>query len=338
MLFILYLTNININLDTVVMYYYMTNIKKNGLSDINVIDAHKRGRKPRGGKIIVTETNKADKYNQVTNIILHLKCTLLDLETYNNDFIKNPLKYDPEIPETFTSYDTNNYSIYEGNNDLQNINDIKDIKSEIFHKVENNNDKTTESDEINKKLKLLKINLYKDVCDKKSSCFWCTYDFDNEPFYIPKCEMDNDIYGYGSFCRPECAVAFLMKENIDDSTKFERYHILNKTYSCIYDHKKNIKPAPNPYYLLDKFYGTLTINEYRDLPKLSKSFSIIEKPMTRLLPELHEDNENYIENIFTKKFDTDDKQVGMYKVKRQVAKKNENSKTNILVKEHFGLS
>ena len=34
--------------------------------------------------------------------------------------------------------------------------------------------------------------------------------------YIPKYDMDQEIFGYGSFCRPECAAAYLMKENIDD--------------------------------------------------------------------------------------------------------------------------
>jgi hypothetical protein len=51
----------------------------------------------------------------------------------------------------------------------------------------------------------------------------------------------------------QSVVAYLMKESIDDSVKFERYHLLNQTYSKIYNYTRNIKPAPNPYYLLDKF-------------------------------------------------------------------------------------
>ena len=82
-----------------------------------------------------------------------------------------------------------------------------------------------------------------------------------------------------------------MKENIDDLTKFERYHLLNKTYSKVYDYEKNIKPAPDPYYLLDKFYGNLSIQEYRKLLSTEHMLMIIEKPMTRILPELHEDND-----------------------------------------------
>ena len=55
---------------------------------------------------------------------------------------------------------------------------------------------------------------------KNAACFWCTYEFDNNACYIPKNEDDIKIDGYGSFCRPECAVAFLFNESIDDSIKF----------------------------------------------------------------------------------------------------------------------
>jgi hypothetical protein len=159
--------------------------------------------------------------------------------------------------------------------------------------------------------------------------------------------MDNTVYGYGSFCRPECAVAYLMKENIDDSTKFERYHLLNKLYSGIYDYKKNIKPAPNPYYLLDKFYGNMTIQEYRRLLKTEHTLIVLEKPLTRLLPELHEDYEDVSlhynseyknDNIYgktTKKKESAYTTSSGYKVKRQTDKTIETNKQNI-IKETFG--
>ena len=43
--------------------------------------------------------------------------------------------------------------------------------------------------DINSKLKNLKLQLYKDSNpDKKSACFWCTYEFDN-PVVTFKYEM-----------------------------------------------------------------------------------------------------------------------------------------------------
>jgi hypothetical protein len=42
------------------------------------------------------------------------------------------------------------------------------------------------------------------------------YDYDNTEICIPKYQTDDTITGYGSFYRPERAVAYLMKESIDD--------------------------------------------------------------------------------------------------------------------------
>ena len=113
---------------------------------------------------------------------------------------------------------------------------------------------------------MLKIRLHNnDVSDKRSNCFWCTYPFDNPPIYIPKHERNGSIEVYGCFCSPECAVAHLKREPIDTSMLWERYALLNNIYSDIYKYTDNIKPAPDPHYILDKFYGTLTIQEYRKL-------------------------------------------------------------------------
>ena len=196
--------------------------------------------------------------------------------------------------------------------------------------------------DIHTKLKKLKISLFKNLAfmDKKSACFWCTYDFDNPECYIPRYEMDGAIHGYGSFCRPECAAAYLMKENLDDSTKFERYHLLNHIYSKIYDYKKNIKPAPNPYYMLDKFYGNLSIQEYRKLLKSDHLLLTIDKPLTRILPELHEDNEEFLTNIYGVQSNTNVgssiTKHGNFKVRRQSDKPTGPTKSNI-IKEHFGI-
>ena len=94
----------------------------------------------------------------------------------------------------------------------------------------------------------------------------------------------------------ECAVAYLWQDNVDDSTKFERYHLLNKIYSKVYGFKKNIKPAPIPYYILNKYYGNLSIQEYRKLLKNERLLLVVDKPLSRVLPELHEDNDDYMFN------------------------------------------
>jgi hypothetical protein len=164
-------------------------------------------------------------------------------------------------------------------------------------KYGNEIDDNCETKEIWRKLKLLEQNLHvNNISDKKSACFWCSYDFDNPSIYIPKHYIKDTYHVYGCFCTPECATAHLMNENIDSSTKFERYHLMNHIYSKIYDYTKNIKPAPDPHYMLDKFYGNLTIQEYRALLKSERLFLIVDKPLTRILPEFHEDNDEFIIN------------------------------------------
>lgn len=308
----------------------MTKKRDNLIKDCDEQAVSKKGRKPKGGKLTMMPSDKVEKYNQITNIILHLKCNMIDLDTYNSDFnkvIKNPLQYDPTIPNDFKSYSLNNsFTTYESEQGQQ---------SEVNF-IDNDCTINNECLCVSEKLKQIKINLYKNcVSNTKPDCFWCTYAFDNTPCYIPKYEIDGTIFGYGAFCRPECAAAFLMKENIDDSTKFERYHLLNNMYAKVYNYKKNIKPAPNPHYLLNKYYGDLTIDEYRLLLNSEHFLQIIEKPMTRILPELHDDNEDNIENFYGTE-NTNNKNMGMYKVKRKTDKQQGPSK-NIILREHFGL-
>jgi len=137
---------------------------------------------------------------------------------------------------------------------------------------------------------------------------------------------------YGCFCTPECGVAYLMEENIDSSIKFERYNLLNHIYSKIYDYKKNIKPAPNPHYMLEKFCGNLNIQEYRSLLNSERLFLIVDKPLTRILPEFHEDNDDFIINHKIIPSNT-------YQLKKKatVQQKKPQTKTNIM-SEKFGFN
>jgi len=328
----------------------------------------KRGRKPKGGKLFIKSPENNISINQVSNIILHLKCSTKDLnehKTQLKQIVKDPLLYNPEIPPNIMTYNVSSsitFSEYfkNDNNDINEENFIENDKIKLAYNdindekinnqqlcssccmeleienIDRDDDPTVNLKDINGKLKKLKINLIKNFnIDKKSACFWCTYEYDNHPCYIPKYEMNGELFGYGSFCRPECAVAYLMKENIDDSTKFERYQLLNQIYGKVYNFEKNIKPAPNPFFLLDKFYGNLSIQEYRKLLKSEHMLLVIEKPMTRILPELHEDNDDFIMNIFGGKVNNLTSQSGVYKVKKQCDKQKGPSKS-VIIKENFG--
>jgi hypothetical protein len=383
-----------------------------------------KGRKNRGGKLISKKILSLPSEPLIGNIILHLKCSIHDLELYNENYNKqltDPLVYVPIAPPEIQTYemisnDLHYTHIIENNQKSKTDLDskttpFKTIETEkkeqanhTFHTQpasstphqyilkENANyayssdvgimtplvcsvcnttvvpptvmgghnqsppataathdaqtpkhpphSAETDMSVIHGKLKAIKTQLVKNkVNDKKSACFWCTYEFENPECYIPTYEVDNTICGYGSFCQPECAVAYLMKEIIDDTTKFERYNLLNQIYGKIYNYEKNIKPAPNPFYLLDKYYGNMSIKEYRKLSKSNHLLILVEKPLTRVFPELHEETDDFtIVNSCNSLLNNKEvKETQQYKVKRSNDKKNDKTKTSI-IQEHFGLA
>jgi hypothetical protein len=256
---------------------------ENVILEQSLTGGKKRGRKPKGGKI-VNNQNLSLQVNVIKpNIILHLKCCLKDLP--NNDLQIESYNYSA----TNLLYNVNPGPVQEDILGISLYNGALDSAADITL------DK--QAKHINTKVQELTLNLQtNNVFDKKSACFWCSCDFDNNTIYIPKTCIKGTYSVYGSFCSPECAAAHLMEESLDHSTKFERYHLLNHIYGKIYNYTKNIKPAPNPYYMLDKFYGNLTIQEYRALLKSDRLFLIVEKPLSRIFPQYYEDNDDFIIN------------------------------------------
>ena len=246
----------------------------------------KRGRKPKGGKIIKANEVSNANTEYKPNIILHLK-------TSNNDFEKKQItaiEYNPDIqvPEAF-NINHNKMNILQFEEIVKN-NKKKEIQNTIIEKKEKKPIKN-KSKELWTKLNSLKENLKLDnISDKSSHCFWCTCFFDNPTIYIPKNIVEDTIEVYGCFCSPECALSFLKNEKIDNSTLWNRYSLLNNIYGKIYNYDKNIKPAPSPYYTLDKYLGTLTIQEYRKLLKNDRLIMVVDKPLSKIMPEIYEEN------------------------------------------------
>lgn len=282
------------------------NVQNTVIDNIQEIQVpKKRGRKPKGGKIIQMSSSVNKMINIMPNIILHLQCIKDDVK--NTFYINN--HYDPTIIP-IESYDNNNYfnNCYsEITSDIDNNHETKPFFSStnnttdididkisvnndnnIFNKIDNNYKNYNKN--ISKKLRELSYKLHNNICDNKSACFWCTCKFNTSNIYIPT-SINNDIINvYGCFCSPECACGHLMNENIDSSIKFERYTLLNYIYGSIYNYTKNIKPAPSPYYILDKFCGNLSIEEYRSHFTDENLLIIANKPQSRILPELFEEN------------------------------------------------
>lgn len=153
--------------------------------------------------------------------------------------------------------------------------------------------------EIMKKINRLKYSFHNGEAvqtkiNHRPACFWDTCEFDGPIYYIPIMIVNGVFQVNGCYCSPQCAVAALLKESLDTSTKFERLHLLHLLYGV--PNSKGFKPAPNPHYLLDKYYGNLTIQEYRTLLKGSQMIHIVNKPLTHILPELYEDNNDFLVN------------------------------------------
>ena len=290
----------------------------------------KRGRKPKGGKIL----KKNEKINQPEketkpNIVLHLKCkttSLTELSNFNNSTLYNPEISNPS--ESLNIFNNSkltslNYKVIENNNTIP-----CNHNHSIQHKTAEIPSENVNMKELWNKLNKLKENLRtNNVSDKNSACFWCTHDFDSPAIYIPKQINNGLLEVYGCFCSPECA--YLKNQDIDNSIKWERYALLNNTYCKIFNYSRNIKPAPNPHYTLEKYYGNLSIQEYRKLLNNERILMVVDKPMTKVLPELYEEN-NEIPNIFQDILhgSNENKSNKQYRLQRSQEKK---TKTNALV-------
>jgi len=304
-------------------------------------NSKKRGRKPKGGKIIHQIAASNENIDAKPTVILHLRCFMKDLKV-QQDNLGDYCSFSFDSGFGFGSSSTptadyhgqseNNYTMIKNNTSSENSSIYINNTANESENCTVYNEKDVEMKEIWKKLKQLEHSLHvNSISDKKSACFWCTYDFDNPPIYIPKYFLKNSYHVYGCFCSPECSVAYLMNESLDSSSKFERYHLLNHIYAKIYDYKKNIKPAPNPYYMLEKYYGNMSIQEYRALLSNERLFLIVDKPLTRIMPELHQDNEEHIIN--NRKIIPSNNQ----STKKKVAPRKIQTKSNI-VNEKFGMA
>lgn len=102
-------------------------------------------------------------------------------------------------------------------------------------------------------------------------CWWCTYQFDSLPTYLPEKYSNNSFHVTGCFCSFNCAGAYNL--NLADSKTWERYSLLKLLYYMINRDKSlsitdveiNIS---GPKELLEKFGGPMTIDEYRKNAKI----------------------------------------------------------------------
>lgn len=260
------------------------------MSDIIQKPKKKRGRKPKGGKIINKELTLTTDTNYKPSIILHLKCNS------NSVNEKEYLDYNPDITdiEASNTYDVDFTSFGKGNNIIFNTEQLNTINTSL--PIKSGDNECLNSKNI---IHNLNIDDYKKIIHSingrfhnkeiiVSDCFWCTHHFDTPSIHIPKHSIKDKYNVYGFFCSVECAAGFLFNENINMSEKFERYTMLNVLYKDIVNNQ-NIMPAPSPYYTLSKYCGNMEINDYRNIYTTNYSINCVNNPNSLNIdfPELY---------------------------------------------------
>jgi hypothetical protein len=167
---------------------------------------------------------------------------------------------------------------------------IKKLKYEMNTKSDGYND-TNYS--FNKKkdpnVNLLKMKLYsKDgICNiaekTKFACWWCTYNFENPPCFIPEKYNNGKYFVFGCFCSYNCALSYILKD--DEYKVANRVSLIKRLYSELYETDDPLYPSP-PRELLNKFGGPMSIDEYKnsnknlDLKEYKMKFAnIIQNPI-----------------------------------------------------------
>ncbi len=130
----------------------------------------------------------------------------------------------------------------------------------------------------------------KQIPDKTDiACLWCCDNFSWKPAVIPS-RYESDVMNgqvkgqyrvYGNFCCPECAMAYLLEENIDTNARWERISWMHLIYGKASGGR--LYPASSRL-TLKKFGGIYTTEEFRDLAMSHKIRADIHyPPMVSLL-------------------------------------------------------
>lgn len=292
----------------------------------------KRGRKPKGGKLVdAKDLPNLERDLVKPNIILHLKCFISDIgsvpkqentvEAYNEpchglQFSSVHPQQDSHQLQSSSSQcalsstphgqnsGCNGNHGHSGHNDNPNQDNMS-----TSHMHDPTPDQTRQLVERLHELDKYLIHIQRnsdnihnvvshetiETMETHSACFWCTCGFTTPAIYLPKHEVNGRYEVYNCFCSPECAVGYLFEESIDQSVKWERYALFNYLYKPVFEQDKPFYPAPNPRFLLKKYFGTLTIEEYRALLRSGKHVMVIDKPISKVYPEIHVDNHEFEE-------------------------------------------
>lgn len=168
---------------------------------------------------------------------------------------------------------------------------ISTLKSRVNKNniCENHVSMTKDNKKIMLNLGLIQINKNKPiVCDKTDiACWWCTYNFDTLPLFLPDQFRNSVYYVFGNFCSFSCMLAY--NQNLDDYRKSVRNGLIKQLYYDIFKNSNSNLKAAGPKELLQKYGGPMDITQFRDINYMcNKQMKMTLPPMIPLISELEE--------------------------------------------------
>lgn len=277
----------------------------------------KRGRPRKNQEETKKKKNKSSDINAVCKevslcsddeIILHLPISMDDVKNLSNiisegsESINSYRTEDNKsnISSKFTIggiSDSDTESSYDSDSEmlskikkLQDENKVLKKELETYKKIIEQNLNSGLLDIKASKMKVNFVNYIngEQFVDEKTdiACWWCTYNFDNVPCFLPEKYMDNTFHVFGCFCSYNCAAAYNI--DIDDYRVADRFALLKKLYFCIFKQADEIYIAP-PRLILIKFGGKLTIKNYRENSiKNTKEYRLLMPPLKTIVPVIEE--------------------------------------------------
>lgn len=144
------------------------------------------------------------------------------------------------------------------------------------------------------KTKMINLNLI-DIKSNKTivvdktdiACWYCSYNFNTIPCFLPDRYYESTFYVFGCFCTYSCVMAYNLAMN--DSRSSSRISLIKLLYSKIFSASTDAIPIPPERELLQKFGGPISIEEFRNSALLcKKEFKVALPPMIPLIPVMHE--------------------------------------------------
>ena len=194
----------------------------------------------------------------------------LQIQSSHVQFHENPLVYDPNPPGQPQPYDAVADDFFAKHNeeltDKEKLEQAqqeapKEIKQEVKAPTTTNVglDAFTKCDLMVQYKELKTAQKIPETTE--IACFYDVHKFTWQPCVIPEREEKGIYRVYGNFCCANCALAYLLKENLDTHVRWERIALLHRLYAKYYSSGR-IFPSP-ALETLDTFGGPASIDTYR---------------------------------------------------------------------------